>query len=114
MGDNQLELESRDAGAGLRVLICKGPLTIATLFGLRDAASKVQSQSLILDLSQVPYMDSAALGTLVQIQVSSQRHGGRLALAGPTPKTIALLQMTNLVKIFQVYPSLAEAERALA
>jgi len=114
MAEGQLELEWRDGSAGQRVLVCKGPLTIATLFGLREAASKAQDKFLILEMSQVPYIDSAALGTLVQIQVSSQRHGGRLALAGPTDKTVALLTMTNLSKIFQVYPSLAEAEHAAA
>lgn len=76
MAENQLELEWRDGSGGQRVLVCKGPLTIATLFGLRDAAKLAQSQSLILDLSQVPYIDSAALGTLVQINVSASARAG--------------------------------------
>ncbi len=112
MAENQLELEWRDGSGGQRVLICKGPLTIGTLFGLRDAAKLAQAQSLILDLSLVPYIDSAGLGTLVQIHVSSQHHGGRLALAAPTTKTTALLQMTNLNRIFKVYATTAEAEQA--
>ncbi|HYB59901.1 MAG TPA: STAS domain-containing protein [Methylomirabilota bacterium] len=114
MPEGKLELEWRDGSAGQRILICKGPLTIATLFGLRDAATQAQGKWLILDMSQVPYVDSAGLGTLVQINVSCQRHGGRLALAGPTSKTTALLQMTNLSKVFQVYSSVAEAEQAPA
>jgi len=114
MPEGKLELEWRDGSAGQRILICKGPLTIATLFPLRDAAAQAQSQWLILDLTQVPYIDSAALGTLVQIKVSCQRHGGRLALAGPTSKTTTLLQMTNLSQVFQVYSSVAEAEHAPA
>jgi anti-sigma B factor antagonist len=114
MAENQLALEWRDGSGGQRILVCKGPLTIATLFGLRDAAKLAQAQPLILDLSQVPYIDSAALGTLVQINVSCQHHGGKLALAGPTSKTTALLQMTNLNKIFKVYPTVADAEQAPA
>jgi len=114
MAENQLELEWREGSNGKRILICKGPLTISTLFGLRDAAKQAEAKNLILDLSAVPYIDSAALGTLVQINVSCQRQGGRLVLAGPTAKTTALLQMTNLNRIFAVYPTTAEAEQAPA
>jgi len=114
MAENQLELEWRDGRNGKRILICKGPLTISTLFGLRDAAKQAETKSLILDLSEVPYIDSAALGTLVQINVSCQRLGGKLSLAGPTAKTSALLEITNLNRIFTVYATTAEAEQAPA
>jgi anti-sigma B factor antagonist len=69
--------------------------------------------ALILDLSEVPYVDSAGLGSLVRAQVSRQRAGRRLALAGVNERARALLQMTNLESLFQIFPSVDAAASKL-
>jgi len=115
MGKEQLQVEKR-AGAheGVRVLHCKGPLTLGTLFALQGAVRAETAATVILDLSEVPYIDSAGLGSLVMAHVSYHKAGRQLVLAGANERARVLLKMTNVEQIFRIFPSLDEAERALA
>jgi anti-anti-sigma factor len=88
-----------------------GPLTLQTLFGFREAMVEEAANPLIVDLSEVPYIDSAALGSLVQSYITSLKAGKRMALAGVNPRVNALLVMSNLTKCFTVFPSRADAEQ---
>jgi len=115
MTGEQLEVETlAGARGGQRVLRLSGPLTMATVSVLHGAIREQPAASLIIDLSQVPYMDSSGLGALIQAYVSHQRGGGRIALAGANQRATALLQMTNVEQLFSIFPTLAEAEQGLA
>ena len=70
--------------------------------------------TVIIDLGEVPYIDSAGLGSLVHAYLSYQKAGRRLALVGVNERASALLQMTNVEHLFPIFPSLGEAERGLA
>jgi anti-anti-sigma factor len=50
----------------------------------------------ILDLTEVPYMDSAGLGIVVGHYVSCHRKGIRLIAAGLSPRVRELFQMTRV------------------
>ena len=68
----------------------------------------------IFDLTEVPYMDSAGLGVLVNAHVSCVNRGRRLALAGPADRVRTLLAVTHVDRVLAVFPSLQEAEEAAA
>ncbi|HEV2385968.1 MAG TPA: STAS domain-containing protein [Candidatus Acidoferrales bacterium] len=89
---------------------CVGPLTLQTLFGFREAMVEEAGRSLIVDFTEVPFVDSAGLGSLVQSYVTCLKAGKRLALVGVNHRVSALLLMSNLTKCFSVFPSRAEAE----
>lgn len=105
MAQEQLHVEAV-AGAcdGQRVLRCKGPLTMGTLFAFQSALRSETAVTVIVDLSEVPYIDSAGLGSLVMAQVSYQRGGRQLALAGVNERVRTLLKMTKVEQLFGILP----------
>ncbi len=111
MASDRLEVESLAAtDADKRILRCSGPLILSTLFALQDKISAESSRHVILDLTNVSYIDSAGLGALIRAHVSLKRDGRTLSLAGVSEKARALLEMTDAVKIFPIYPTAADAK----
>jgi anti-sigma B factor antagonist len=71
------------------------------------------SHTLILDLSQVPYIDSAGIGALVGAYVNLQKDGRHLALAGVTDRVRGTMQVTRVEQFFKFYDSVLAAQEAL-
>lgn len=112
--NRQLTITPTDGpAAGQRVLHLNGPVVVETLFKFRDAVNQETSTKLILDFTQVPYIDSAGLGSIVSAFVRYRDSGRGLALAGMNAKCKALLQMTNLESTFKTFPTLEEALNSL-
>lgn len=81
-------------------------LTVETEADLKDAVRRqlgAGRRHLVLDLARVPYMDSCALGTMVQAYVSAHRAGGSVKLLNVGPRVRHLLTITRLLNIFGVY-----------
>ena len=68
--------------------------------------------SIILDLTEVPYMDSAGLGMIVSHYVRCQGRGVRLVAAGVSSRVVQLLELTKVDKFFPRFDSVDEADRA--
>lgn len=66
---------------------------------------------LIIDLSQVSFIDSSGLGALLSGYKNANLHHGRFILAGPQPRVQAMFELTRLNRVFDVY---ADVEDALA
>jgi anti-sigma B factor antagonist len=98
---------------GQTVLTLKGPLNIHTIFDFQTAARAESTPTLIIDFSGVPFIDSAGLGALVSVQLSSQKTDRKLVLAALNTQVTALLDMTHLTQLFRIYPSVSDAENAL-
>jgi len=69
--------EIKDVREGEQLLKLSGPLTMTTLFGFRDTLQATTAPLVILDLADVPYVDSAAVGLLVTAYVSCVSRGRR-------------------------------------
>lgn len=111
----EFKIHSRlGAHPGQRVIELSGPLIITTMFPLREELRAAGENTTILDFTNVPFMDSAGLGLIVQAQISSQRADRRLALAGMNGRVRAVLSVTHVDGLFTIYSSSAEAEAALA
>lgn len=67
------------------------------------------NKKLILNLQGVKYMDSSGVGELVSTYTSVSNAGGKLVLVGVTGKILDLLQITQLLQVFEVYTSVEEA-----
>jgi anti-anti-sigma factor len=65
----------------------------------------------ILDLTEVPYMDSAGLGMIVSHYVHCQNNGIRLIAAGVSQRVLQLLQMTKTDNLFPMVASVEEADQ---
>lgn len=70
---DQLQLSTQDGTSpGQRVLTLNGVLTSSTLFAFQDFVHSDESNSLIVDMSGVPYIDSAGLGSLISAYTVTQ------------------------------------------
>lgn len=95
---------------GERIIRLQGPLTLGTFHPFQTAVREESASTLLVDLTSVPYVDSAGLGSLVGALVTSQRANKRLALVGPNQRVRALMQMSNLLSVFPTFPTIEEAQ----
>ncbi len=98
MRDEPLTIEDLGQQNQKRVLKLSGPLTIATLFEFQNLVRSNTSAGLVLDFTNVPYVDSAGVGALVGAYVRHQKEGHSVTLAGVNER------VRNTLKITQVDP----------
>ena len=82
---------------------------------LRDAVTRLVDggrTKLLLNLADVPYVDSARLGEIVRCYTTVSRKGGRLKLVNLTKKIQDLLAITKLLTVFETYDSEDEGVRS--
>jgi anti-sigma B factor antagonist len=115
MPNDQLHLDVKDGSApGQRVIALTGVLTISTLFAFQDFVHGDKSEALIVDMSGVPYIDSAGLGSLISAYVSREREARKLALAGVNDRVKTVMTVSGVDQLFLTYANVSEAEKTLA
>ncbi len=72
------------------------------------------TKKLILNLGNVPYIDSAGLGEVVRTHTTVSRQGGSLKLLNLTKRIEDLLSITKLLTVFDTYDSEAEAIKSFS
>lgn len=72
------------------------------------------SKKILLNLSDMDYIDSNGLGELVQVFRESKRNGASLRLLKPHDRVAKTLRLTNLLPMFTVYESEEDALAAFA
>jgi anti-sigma B factor antagonist len=65
--------------------------------------------TVILDFSDVPYMDSAGLGSLVSAYVTRQKATRQIALSGVNERVLRLFETTRVEPLFLIFPTLEDA-----
>jgi anti-anti-sigma factor len=108
-----LSIELLDSDSGARIMKLIGPLTIQTLFEFQDLARQQTDKPVIIDVSGVPYMDSAGLGVVVSVFTSCQRTGRGFALTGLSDRLRTLFRITQVDGLLPCFPSLELAEAAV-
>ena len=66
-------------------------------------------KKLVLNMSNVTYIDSSGLGTLVASHTSARTQGATMKLSNLGAKFREILQLTKLLTVFEVYDSEAAA-----
>src|SRR5258708_22924781 len=75
---------------------------------LRDLIGKGEKK-ILLNLSEVSYIDSSGIGELVSGYTTISNQGGTLKLVGLTKRVKDLLQITKLYTVFDVHEEEAHA-----
>jgi len=115
MPQEPLQVEDVDSSApSQRIIRLVGPILISNFFQFQTVVRTDESRSLILDLTQVPYVDSAGIGALVGAYVSRQHDGRKLALAGVSDRVRGSLQVTRVEQFFKFYDTVEAAQNASA
>jgi anti-sigma B factor antagonist len=101
-------------------------LVIVSLKGRLDASGSPEVKSLlkdlietghlkiIVDLQEVPFIDSSGLAALVSGLRLARERKGTIALSGVQPQAYTVFRLTMLDRIFAIYPTLEIAQQSLA
>jgi len=71
-----------------------------------------ERKKVVIDLSQVEWMNSTGLGILISGYTKLRNHEGVLKLANVTDKIQSLLTITKLVTVFETFDSVDDAVRS--
>ena len=73
------------------------------------AAVAAYGPSIIVDLAGLKFIDSCGLGVLVRVLKQTRESEGDLSLAAPQQQVRRVLEITGLIDVFSVYPSVKQA-----
>ncbi len=92
----------------LEVVVPPSRLDTTTKDALTQQVKQIAHQKaalVLLDMSQVEFVDSSGLGAIVAALKSLRSAGGELALCQPSEQVKTLLEITGLERIIKVYPN---------
>lgn len=99
--------------SGVEIIELQGKITIGSGDSqLRDTISQKLTEGkdrILLDMSGVTTIDSSGIGELVGSYTTVTNRGGKLKLLHLPPKVTDLLQVTQLITVFEVYENEQEA-----
>jgi anti-anti-sigma factor len=110
MQPTQLSIEREPASNG-NLLITRliGKLSLESVHDFISTMRSEPAVHLVLDMSGLSFLDSAGVGALVSLFVTRRNHGKTVALAALTQQGTAVMQVSGLLKLLPVYPSVEEA-----
>ena len=107
-----MKIDARTVG-DVQILDCSGKITLGEgTMAIRNKVREVLKEGgkkIILNLSDVNYIDSSGIGELVSTFTTVTNAGGQLKLLNLTKKIQELLAITKLLTVFSVYQSEQEA-----
>jgi anti-sigma B factor antagonist len=83
---------------------CTGKL-VANSTGILQAEVRSllpSSKRIVLDLTDLSYMDSSGLGAIIGLYVSAKTAGGRLEVINLSQRVRHLFSITNVLSLFEV------------
>jgi anti-anti-sigma factor len=114
MQEKPLEIERiEDAGGSSVTFRLHGPLLLGNFFSFQSMVRNDHSQLLIVDLGDVPYIDSAGIGCLVGAHVSRENSGRKLVIANLSERLLNSLKATKVDQLFN-FAATPEEARAKA
>ena len=110
-----MEISERALG-GLTILDLKGRLVEHDGDDVfRDAIDRLAQlgrTKVLLNMGEVPYIDSCGLGVLVSKYVTLHKRDGQLKLCNLTPRSERVLAVTRLLTVFEAFASEADGVRS--
>jgi anti-sigma B factor antagonist len=94
-----------------RVTMGDGDLTLRTT--IKELVAKGRKK-IVIDMEDVPYMDSTGLGELVAGYTSARREKAEIKLANLTHKIRDMMGVVQLLGLFETFPSTDEAMKSFA
>lgn len=85
-------------------------VALGNIFEYKPASGEEPPNLHVFDLTEVPQMDSSALGTIVSHFISCRNKGIRVIAVGPSPNVLQLFKFT---KVDTLIPTAATVEAAL-
>lgn len=111
MQNQALEIERVEDSTGATVLRLHGPLLLGNFFSFQSTVRADSAPLLIVDMADVPYIDSAGIGCLVGAQVSRANSGRTLVLVGAPDRVLTSLKVTKVFGLFKYAASVEAAHQ---
>ena len=112
-----MHIDQRGVG-DVVVLDLKGKITLGEGDELlKDKVNSLVNQGhkkIVLNLADVPYIDSAGLGEIVRTYTTVSRQGGSLKLLNLTKRITDLLAITKLLTVFETFDAENEAIKSFS
>ena len=112
-----MQIDERAVG-DVVVLDLKGKITLGKGDELlKDKVNSLVNQGqrkILLNLAEVPYIDSAGLGEIVRTFTTVSRQGGNLKLLNLTKRITDLLAITKLLTVFETFDTEPDAIRSFS
>jgi anti-sigma B factor antagonist len=110
--DGPLTIARREGStAETLIFALAGPLTLRNMFDLQNELRSSETPRLtILDLSGVPYMDSAGMGLVMNHYVHCQARKGKLVVVGASGRLMDLFKVTKVDSVLPLAATIEEAE----
>jgi anti-sigma B factor antagonist len=106
----QLDTETRDGKTLIRLQ--QERLDAHNSGDLRDNILKLLETGethLVVDLSQVRFIDSSGLGALLSGYKNATLRAGSFVLTGLQPRVQSMFELTRLHRVFEIFPSVEDA-----
>jgi len=99
--------------SGVVILKVHGPLEITNFGEFEELMRRNEAPVLIIDLAEVPYIDSAVLGSMVAMHVACARNQRKYALVNANQRLQNMLTVSGVGEVLVSFPTLAAAESSL-
>jgi anti-sigma B factor antagonist len=107
-----VEFHRSSASDGAAVVRVVGEVDLSTIDELKTAVRSclADSTAIVLDLSELDFIDSSGLGAFVQLAKEAAAQGASFALTNVGSRTYRLLEITGLAAVFDVRKSGQDAD----
>jgi anti-sigma B factor antagonist len=112
MTEAELDITVRKTNETSAVVAVAGEIDVYTSPVLQEKLVEILrdgSSTIVLDLSNVTFLDSTGLGVLITALKRCRNADGDLELVTAQPNVLKVLEITGLNDVFQVRPSLDES-----
>ena len=106
-----MEINSREEN-NVSIIILEGEVDISSTDLIRGKLKKLideKKKAIVINLANVPYIDSSGLGVFVETMQEMGKYGGELKLAGLTDDVKKVFELTRLTNFFSIFAEEKEA-----
>jgi anti-anti-sigma factor len=107
-----MEVVIASQGPGVAVAHLEGRLDLLSARDVRTRLTETVAAGqdrLVVDLGDVPFIDSSGLGALISALKAARQAGGDLRIARPDEQPLTVLKLTTLDRVLKPYATVEEA-----
>jgi anti-sigma B factor antagonist len=111
-----LKVTTREEGNVTFVNVA-GELELDTHTGLRETLIRLATArrpAIVVNLTEVSYVDSTGLGVLIGGEKRANEYGGKFGVVCANEKILRLFRMTGLHRALRIFPSEEEARQGVS
>ena len=113
----EIKIDLRPKGNNITLVVLRGEIGTETVNQLKDKMEAIVNEGknrLVMDFSDVSYLNSMGLGVIAGTLKRVKKENGDLKLLNLSPAVRELLELTRLTKVFEIFDSEESALRSFS